>query len=264
MNHVTQLHDLRQNWTPPDGLGYSSLRPVRLTGGGTAVLAAAALLSIGAVVAGVALGSQARRQSGAQRELQEKGLTTDAVVTRVWRASEEGKQPWVAYRFTSAGREYEKRVKTPRRIWKNLEAGVTIPVRFVPSNPAINHPRGWDGGRVPFWLPYLVFTSLAVLALLTTMPVRNQARLLAEGRPAPGLVTGLKKNDNAVTVMYEFRLLSGAIGKGSGSAGRRPPVQGSSICVLYDPENPRRNSLYPLGLVKLANLHAGPARLRRS
>jgi hypothetical protein len=40
--------------------------------------------------------------------------------------------------------------------------------------------------------------------------------------------------------------------KGRSQIGRRSAVQpGAQACVLYLPDNPRRNALYPLELVKL-------------
>ena len=49
-----------ENWTPPDGLGYSSLRPVQLTGAGIALLVVAGAMLLGAVAAGIGLGATAR------------------------------------------------------------------------------------------------------------------------------------------------------------------------------------------------------------
>jgi hypothetical protein len=85
-----------------------------------------------------------------------------------------------------------------------------------------------------------------VLAML----LRKQVRLLTEGRPAPGIVTGWRRTKGGTVLRYEFVLLNGATAKGRGKS-RRPPAIGSPICVLYDPENPRRNAPYPLCLVKL-------------
>jgi hypothetical protein len=92
-----------------------------------------------------------------------------------------------------------------------------------------------------------VFPVILLLSLL-----QRQARLLSEGRPAPGRVTKFKRSDKGMVVYYEFRLLSGATVKGR-SQTRKPPLEGALVCVLYDPEKPRRNSLYPLPLVRLEN-----------
>jgi hypothetical protein len=123
-------------------------------------------------------------------------------------------------------------------------------VRYLPSDPAVNHPRGWQEKPMPVWIPYLVAAGLAVAGWLAMRGILSQKRLLAEGRPAPALVTRHTRTQHGKTMHYEFVLLSGAIAKGRSGPARKPPAVGSTICVLYDPENPRRNAPYPLSLVK--------------
>ena len=239
-----------ENWTPPDGLGYSSLRPVSLTGGGIALLVVAALMLLGAVAAGIGLGTTAKRQAKEQRLLQEQSVNTDAQITRVWRGGDKNQQHLVSYRFTVQEREYVARKGVPSRIWQTLTVGSSLPVRFLPSNPKVNHPIEWDETPMPNWVPYLVSGELAVIAVVLAILLRKQVRLLTEGRPAPGIVTGHRRTKNGTVIRYEFQLLNGATAKGRGQS-RRPPAIGSPVCVLYDPENPRRNAPYPLSLVKL-------------
>jgi hypothetical protein len=94
---------------------------------------------------------------------------------------------------------------------------------------------------------------VAVPAFLLPIAVRREARLLAEGRPAPGRVTGFKRAGKTIQVQYEFHLLNGALVKGKVNRSK-PPIEGTTVCVLYDPENPRRNAPYPLSLVRLENV----------
>jgi hypothetical protein len=212
------------------------------------VLAGAMLL--GAVAAGIGLGTTARRQAKDLRLLSEQGVNTDAQITRVWRGTGKDQQHLVSYRFTAEEREYAARKGVPPRIWQTLRAGSSLPVRYLPSNPKVNHPTGWDDTPMPNWVPYLVFGELAVIAVVLAMLLRRQMQLLTEGRPAPGIVTGHRRTKNGTVIRYEFQLLNGATAKGRGQS-RRPPAIGAPICVLYDPENPRRNAPYPLCLVKL-------------
>jgi hypothetical protein len=92
---------------------------------------------------------------------------------------------------------------------------------------------------------------------LLPLTVRRQRHLLADGRPAPAVVTRysrLQTEHGAQNIVYyEFALLGGGTCKGRASTNRRLPV-GSAICVLYDPDNPRRSAPYPMCLVKLAAL----------
>src|ERR1019366_5314842 len=239
-----------ESWTPPDGLGYSSLRPVSLTGGGIALLVVAVLMILGAVAAGIGLGTTAKRQAKDHRLLQEQGVNTEAQITRVWRSGDKNQQHLVSYRFTVQEREYVARKVVPPRIWQTLKAGSSLPVRFLPSDPKVNHPSEWSDTPMPSWLPYLLSGALVATAFGCTIPLRIQMRLLTEGRPAPGTVTGHRRTKDGTILRYEFVLLNGATAKGRGQS-RRPPAIGAPICVLYDPENPRRNAPYPLTLVKL-------------
>jgi hypothetical protein len=246
-----------ENWTPPDGLGYSSLRPVRLTASGIAMVALAGAMLLGAVAAGIGLGTTARRQAKDQRLLQEQGVTTDAQITRVWRGTGKDQQRLVSYQFTVREREYVARKGVPPRIWQTLKAGSSLPVHFLPSNPKVNHPIAWDDTPTPPWVAYLVPGELTAIALLLALLLRKQVRLLTEGRPAPGIVTGWRRTRDGTILRYEFVMLNGATAKGRGKS-RRPPAVGSPICVLYDPENPRRNAPYPLCLVQLTKSPTTP------
>ena len=49
-------------------------------------------------------------------------------VVRLWRSSDEHKQPWVSYRFTVDGRAYEGRAKIGASTWKALQVGSTLQV----------------------------------------------------------------------------------------------------------------------------------------
>jgi hypothetical protein len=88
-----------------------------------------------------------------------------------------------------------------------------------------------------------------------------------EGRPAPAIVTKYSRVYRRMRIaaqgpvgmshknrfFYDFPLLSGAIAQGKSDPQKRTPEIGSVICVLYDPNNPKRNMPYPAGLVKLAH-----------
>jgi hypothetical protein len=254
------------HWTPPDSLGYSSLRPVRLTGLGKTLVIFAAATLIGAVVLGVFLDRTARRQTAEQSLLRAQGLPTDAVITRVWRTNGSRKSErsearnHIAYYFEYAGRRYTSSMQVPTKIWRDLAEGAVLPVRFVPSQPSINHPTAWSSKPLPLWTPYLIVATLAALAVVMLIPLRRQIRLLTEGRPAPGRVTAIKNADKFLVIKYEFRLLNGVVAQGKSNASKAP-VAGAPLCVLYDPENPRRNALYPLSLVRLENAPAPPRKM---
>ena len=54
-------------------------------------------------------------------------------------------------------------------------------------------------------------------------------------------------------VYYQFALPEGGVCQGRCNVGGKVMPKDSVICILYDPENPRRSAPYPLSLVKLAS-----------
>jgi len=260
MNPSIPLAELQWSWTPPDGLGRSRPRPVRLSAAGRALAALAVGLFVGALAAGIALGGIGGREAEQQRILLEQGADAEGRIIRLWRSRGDNKQPWVAYRFKVQARAYERSVKAPLRVWRDLRVGSDLPVRYLPSDPDFSHPRAWRQKTMPVLLPYVVAAALATLSWLVTQTIRSQRRLLAEGRAAPALVTHHTRAKEGKTIHYEFPLLSGAIRKGQSGPSKKPALVGSTICVLYDPDNPRKNAPYPLSLVTPADLRQAAAR----
>jgi hypothetical protein len=238
-----------QNWKPPDRLGYSSMRDVRLTGQGAFLAVLAGLVIVGAFVLGVFLARTVRREQESQRLLAEQGITANAVITRLWRTGDKSEESRVAYRFEYQGSVYSTSVKVPHIKWRELKVGAPLVVRLVPSRPHISHPVDWSSRGLPVWFPYFMTALVAGIGAMLAVVIARQMRLLAEGRPAPGRVTGIRKDKNLV-VLYEFQILNGSTFKGRAGVHKMPAV-GEPLCVLYDPENPRRNALYPLALVRL-------------
>lgn len=256
-----QPMDLKRSWVPPDGLDRSRPREVRLTAAGRALVLVGILLMAGAVGAGIGLGMKAGRQAEEARLLREEGLIAQGVVTRIWQKRGEKKQSWVAYQFTTDGRTYGRDAKVSRSVGQRLLVEGQIAVRYVPSNPDLNYPLDFANKRMPVWLPFWIAGALALFGFFVTLPIRKARRLLAEGRPAPGIVTkhGHIMHSSHGRVLgkksyYEFPLLNGAIRKGETGPSKNPPAVGSVFCVLYDPDTPRKNAPYPLSLVRLANV----------
>jgi len=103
----------------------------------------------------------------------------------------------------------------------------------------------------------VVATGIAAIGVLCLLGINQERRLLSEGRAAPALVTALKTQSGTHgekhrSMTYEFPLMSGAVASGKSGTSSKPPAVGSVICIVYDPERPGRNKVYPFGLVRPA------------
>jgi hypothetical protein len=240
-------------WTLPDGLNRSRPREVSLTAMGRGLVFAIVALWVGAVGAWVGLDLAVARGAEEQRLLREQGVDATAEVTRLWRTRGEKRHHWVAYRFEAGGQVIERNVKLPPSAWSALAVGRPLAIRYVRSKPELSFTNGERPDAPPAFLPHLVGGLLAAFACLAPLPLVAQRRLLAEGRPAQGQVTRHTKDQHGTKVHYEFRTLGGSRAKGKAGPTRKPAPIGGSVCVLYQPDQPGSNSLYPLSLVRLVD-----------
>ncbi len=248
------LSNLWEGWTPPPGISRSTPRPVRLSAGGIAMIVAAILMACGGVGGAIAINAQRSSRRARAEHFRENGQTAEGVVTRLWHTGSEDVQYRVQYRFTADGSPYAGQGNLSRRNWKSLNVNGPIEIRYLPANPRQNRPLNSSSGVAPVWIPYLFGAILLSGSVLFPLILRKQRRLLAEGKPAPAVVTRNRQvysgeGGSHNEVCYEFPLLAGGTAKGRSN--RRPKPTGTVLCALYDPDNPRRNTLYPMSLVKL-------------
>jgi hypothetical protein len=252
----TNLSKLREGWTPPEGLNRSWPRPVGLTGRGIVMYVLSAVFLAGGVIAGVAMASEGRRQQTEARRMSAEGQETGGVVTRLWRSGDKSDDHRVAYRFTLDGRDRTGQATIGSGYWKSLRTGQPIAIRYLPSAPAHNYPSASPPSPMPAWLPFLLGGIFAVCGLLMPFQVRRQRHLLEDGRPAPAVVTRMRRrrsqHGSQNLVYYQFALPDGSVCQGRSNVEGKSFPEGSVICILYDPDNPRRSAPYPLCTVKLA------------
>jgi hypothetical protein len=247
--------EMRRPFSLPPELERSAPRDVGLTAGGRALIVLAWLLSAAAPGAGIALHFEARRQSDASSDFDRRSVTASAAVDRLWRKTGDGKPAYAAFHFDANGTRIDGEARMQLSAWRELRTGSTIAVRYLPENPRGFVVAGQRRSRMPFAIPYVVSSILGAIALLCLAPIRWQRRLLSEGRPARAVVTQVKKNKGSKgasyrEIFYEFRVLAGT--KATGKAVATTPAEvGSTISVVYDPEQPKRNRPYPFSLVTL-------------
>jgi len=250
---------------PPDELGHSLPRPVRLTGGGRWIFAAATLLVLGGIAEGIE-GTMAGRRidAAAGREaarMATQGLETQAAVTRLWEVRGRFHSYYVAYRYTVTRQAYEGHNLIAWQHWRSLQVGAPIAVRYLASDPTYVYPAADPPTHSPAWeFPLMVSTAFAVVGAWLLWMLWRQSYLLANGDTAPAAVTrcvATPTGRGGVTYRYtyEFRLPGGGTRQETlytSLSDGKPPDEGSVICILYLPNNPRRNRPYPLDFVKAA------------
>jgi hypothetical protein len=239
---------------PPE-LFRSAPRDVALTSGGRALVLLAWLLLAGALTAGIVLRGVAQRQASASSDLDRRGVSTSAVVDRLWRKSSEDNPAFAAFHFDAGGVRVDGESRLPLRQWRRLSTGSTVPVRYLPDNPRRFTLAGQRRDQIPFAVPYVVSSVLAALALLCFAGIHRQRQLLSEGRSAQAVVTAVHTHKGSHgtthrTIVYEFPVLAGTRTAGKAGATKSAEV-GTTISVVYDPERPTRNRPYPFSLVTL-------------
>ena len=243
-----------ERWQPPAELLRSPPRLVCLTAAGQALAALTVSLLAGAFVSGIWLYVLATRDAARFQQLTSKGVSTQAEVVQLGRTRGKQARRTVTYWYAAEGQSYRGRTTLGKRDRRKFEIGSRIPVRYLPANPGWSWMHGYEPKGVPPWLVPVVALGLALAAAPIALVLRGQRRLLAEGRPALARVTQCRRvhggGHTRSRVHYEFRILSGATRTGSYEVEKNPPPVGSTLVVIYDREEPRRNARYPLSLVR--------------
>src|SRR5688572_32385889 len=132
MRHAGVTPDLLHRFMPPAGLARSAPRDVRLTGGGRVLMALAWLLAAAAIVAGALLYREASRQAAVIAAFDQRGVTTTAVIERVWRKTGDGKPAFASFHFDAAGTRVHGETRMELDAWRELRAGSHVAVRHLP------------------------------------------------------------------------------------------------------------------------------------
>jgi hypothetical protein len=257
-----RLQELAANWRPPSELERSRPRELRLRPAGIVLIVFAAVLASGSIASGVLLYLKASADHEARRQVVDGGRdTAGQVVRRLSTRSGDKRRYWIHYEYRAGGQVYLGRIEVGRRGWQELDTDARVPVRYLPSDPARHIVMGRAGRLMPLWVPYLVAGGLALGAWAVTRPLASQRRLLAQGRPAPAIVTRHEKTKHGVVVHFVFQLLSGSTAEGKTGPQRKPPSLESILCILYLPDCKHRHGVYPLSLVRTAREEPrGPSR----
>lgn len=166
-------------------------------------------------------------------------------ITKEWTSGRNSTQH-ISYAFDVAGNIYTGDSTVPDAIWKQLKNDSEVKIDYLPTDPTINHPGGWEESTWSIWSPLMVALAPALGGFSLIMKLRSQRRLAVAGLPAQGHITELTKGNRGGFMMkYEFRTEAGDL-VGGGYGGDRTLEIGSAVCVLYLPAQPHRNQIYPI------------------
>src|SRR5262245_27869304 len=109
---------------------------------------------------------------------------------------------------------------------------------------------------MPIWVPIGLMADAVGFALAIAWSLNRSRELLEYGRVAPAVITDIQKvhtghGATSRVAKYEFSLASGAVARGKSTCDRKGVEAGSVLSLVYDPNEPRRNAIYPMHLVKV-------------
>jgi len=239
MDHIS-ISNERQN--PPAELMGSTPRSVRITGTGWLNLFAAALFFGLGVAGAVLVVKQAVNGEAARNALRNHGDETLGQVTDVWTSRRR-----ITYSFSADGIGFTgKSYDVPTDNSASLHDGDSLPIRYLPENPNINHPAAWEGS------PYSTLWGLSIPATLMfmgSMLVRRfpvQRKLALNGIAVRGSIAKSEWNGPSRGQRYANYTFKN-VSTGEVEIGRCPNdsiYSTDSTCwVLYLPTNPKRSEI---------------------
>ncbi len=247
-------------WRVPPELEQPLPRPVRLTGMGiTYCVIAAACIAAGVGIASYAIHDELRREAentSLARSLAAEGQETEATITRLFT----GMGHVVNYKYTVGGRNYSRGAFITAEHWQSLQVGLPLEIRYLPSDPKESYPESDPPNSQSHWTVALPLAAMALFFMFSfayaqLSAVLPKRRLLARGRSARGIVTRCKEGNRGRSsgyfLYYDFSLPDGSQCQGKVFRGQ-PMAESSKVAVVYDPDRPQRNTLYPTETVRLA------------
>ncbi|HEX8711380.1 MAG TPA: hypothetical protein VF730_05865 [Terracidiphilus sp.] len=235
--------------TAPSELRVRSPRLVSLTASGIQTALAIALLLGLAAASAVWAGSTFSHRMQQTSALKTQGQETTGQVIHVW--SSGSLEPRVSYSFAVNGVVHTAETRVPKQLLQSVAKAGSLPIRYLPGNPAINHPSAWERSPYSGLALFVAPAVAAILGLLLLMPLIAERRMAAEGVPVLAMVRTCTHSRNGYLVHYEFRAGDGNKFKGRGWF-QKHQEPGDGIWILYLPKAPRRNVPYPLSFCRVA------------
>jgi hypothetical protein len=180
------------------------------------------------------------------------GVGANARIVRKWSEHRSKSTTYfVSYFFRANGHQLSSVKSIDAALYGRLAEGRETPVVYLPSDPSINRPVGQAPPANP-WMALLFPLITGGFLMLTVWPMRRQWLLLSTGQATAGTVTATRRVKGGLSTTYQFNDQTGEERAGKTTVPRKEaPEIGAVVTILFDPENPRRNVLYPAPLVCL-------------
>jgi Protein of unknown function (DUF3592) len=193
------------------------------------------------------------------RRLEFEGRQTNASVTRLWAAMGGAMGYLVNFDYAVDSQIHHGSAPVALKHWKSIHVGAPLEIRYLASDPSRAFPAADPPNSQNHWLMVIAMVGWILLfmfgfAAVYASPILRQRRLLARGLAARGVVTRCNESSKGRRTgyfwYYDFFLPDGATCQGKRFSSSQAAV-GTTITVLHDPKNPRRNAVYPMGAVRL-------------
>ncbi len=237
-------HTLGQTSSMPAELSGKLPRTIQLSDGNEYVPVIIAVLFALAVIGSLWYGKHAIHEMRQSSALHQDGVDAPGEIMKLGRA---GRGPDViSYTFAANGRTFSGMTEVPPDLVQSLSKSNTVAVRYIPSNPTINHPSAWEWSLSSEWLLIFMLLGFGSVPYTTWMSYSRDRRVAAYGTPAVGTVTKCQTSGRGrIRIKYEFHTAAGTPIKGIGYSNAIQEI-GAAVWVLYLPQNPERSVPYPV------------------
>lgn len=177
------------------------------------------------------------------------------LIAEITRLPSSKSHTYVRYSFRIGPRWYGGEAALPdRRI--EVKVGQPIAIRYLPTDPSINHPSDWEwslGSDIVPFVAFLLASGLgfvpAIVFPVTLIRVRTLAR---RGLVVEGKVTACAPNHSKFNIDYEFRTNENILVEGTNEYSDEEYELGSSVRIIYLRSHPKRNACYPLSAFRIS------------
>jgi hypothetical protein len=190
---------------------------------------------------------QAMRNRDALRQAGSQVIGNNEVIGTVDQLTSGRNSHHVQYTFiTSDAAVYTGTAQVPDNMWSGLQVNGPLSIRYLPTDPTVNHPAAWEESDFSIWAAVFSPSIFVAGGLFSLLSLRGGRRLVAEGTPVIATVTacsGPVGRSVWFNVKYEFRTDDG-IEINSGGRYGSGLENGTKLIVLYLPQNPQQNAPY--------------------